>query len=249
MPERFHDYHEPFLGAGAVFFHLSNQLFEKKQYYLSDSNDDLINVYTQIRDNPYSVIQELKQFKNTEKDYYNIRSCNFESPHLKAARFIYLNRTSFNGIYRVNSSGLYNVPYGKRVKVDHVTEQLLLNVSDRLQNVHISAHGFEESIINIKKGDLVFLDPPYTVAHENNGFIEYNQQLFAWEDQERLKNYIIRLNQIGAHFILTNASHWSIVNLYEEIGSMTKLSRSSQVGGRNKTRGMYNELIISNTKI
>ncbi|MCX2575705.1 DNA adenine methylase [Pedobacter sandarakinus] len=249
MPEEFGDYHEPFLGAGAVYFHLANQFSEERQFFLSDSNEDLINVYVQIRDNPVEVISELKRFKNTEEDYYHIRSLSFESLVERAARFIYLNRTSFNGIYRVNSRGIYNVPYGKRPKVDFVTQELLTKVSEKLQNAHINTQGFEESLSNIKCGDLVFLDPPYTVAHENNGFIEYNQQLFAWEDQERLRAFVEKINELGAYFILTNASHFSIANLYEGVGSIRKLSRNSQVGGRNKTRRMYNELIISNIKI
>jgi len=246
MPKKFADYHEPFLGAGAVFFHLINNLAEERRYFLSDFNDDLINAYIQLKNNPADVITHLKGFTNSEQEYYRIRRLNFEVPEEKAAQFIYLNRTSFNGIYRVNSNGLYNVPYGKRPKVDYVTEDLLLNVSNCLQDVVIAGQSFEKSLDNIKRGDLVFLDPPYTVAHENNGFIEYNQQLFAWEDQERLKNFIERLIEIGAYFILTNASHTSIAELYKGIGSMKKLSRSSQVGGRNKTRRMYNELVISN---
>ena len=146
----------------------------------------------------------------------------------------------------VNSSGLYNVPYGNRINVDYVTEQMLLNVSKCLQGVHLKTSGFENCLNNVKNGDLVFLDPPYTVAHENNGFIEYNQKLFAWEDQERLKVFTENLMEIGAYFILTNASHTSIKDLYSNIGNIKRLSRNSQVGGRNKTRRMYNELIISN---
>ena len=246
LPAEFGDYHEPFLGAGAVFFHLMNKVPSGKQFFLSDSNEDLTNAYLQLRDNPNKVIHSLKSFKNTKEDYYNIRSLSLDCAQERAARFIYLNRTSFNGIYRVNSNGLYNVPYGNRAKVDFVTERLLLDVSDRLQGVHLQAQGFECCIQDVKAGDLVFLDPPYTVAHENNGFIEYNQHLFAWEDQERLRRLIENLMDLGSYFILTNASHTSIAELYKNIGTMKKLTRNSQVGGRNKTRRMYNELVISN---
>lgn len=249
LPKSFNNYHEPFLGAGSVFFHLVN-LNENidRKYYLSDTNEDLINTYIQLRDNPLEVIKYLKKLKNTSDDYYKIRNENPRIKEKRASRFIYLNKTSFNGIFRVNSKGIYNVPYGKQEKANFINEELLLNISLKLKNVTIKNQSFEENLDNIKKGDLVFIDPPYTVAHENNGFIEYNQKLFSWNDQERLKVYIENIIEREAFFILTNASHISISNLYNNIGKTKKLSRNSQVGGRNKTRGIFNELIIYNTR-
>ncbi|WCT11554.1 DNA adenine methylase [Mucilaginibacter jinjuensis] len=246
LPPTFNSYHEPFLGGGAVFFHLQGKNNQAIRYYLSDTNEELINAYLQIRDNPSLVVAFLKNYNNNEIDYYKVRSSRPDLPAQQAARFIYLNRTSFNGIYRVNSHGEYNVPYGKRQRVDYVTEQLLLDVSDQLQGVNLIKQTFEKALFNIKANDLVFLDPPYTVAHENNGFIEYNQQLFAWEDQVKLRDFVVEIQNLGAYFLLTNASHKSIVDLYDGIGQIEKVSRISQVGGRNKTRGMYNELIITN---
>lgn len=249
LPNVFNNYHEPFLGAGSVFFYLinSNEKVDR-EFYISDTNEDLINTYIQLRDNPQCVIKYLKKFKNTSEHYYKIRNENPRIKEKRAARFIYLNKTSFNGIFRVNSKGIYNVPYGRREKVDFVNEELLLSISKKLKNIIIRNESFEENLDNIVKGDLVFIDPPYTVAHENNGFIEYNQKLFSWEDQERLKVYIENIIERQAFFILTNASHISITNLYSNIGEIKKLSRNSQVGGRNKTRGVYNELIIHNTR-
>ncbi|RAJ19882.1 DNA adenine methylase [Pedobacter cryoconitis] len=250
LPSSFNNYHEPFLGAGSVYFYLKGlDLTSGIDFHLSDSNKELINAYIQIRDNPEEVISYLKNFINSENQYYHIRQLKPRKEEKKAARFIYLNRTSFNGIYRVNSQGLYNVPYGHREKVDVVTEKLLLEVSRNLQGASFTSQSFEQTITNVKKGDLVFLDPPYTVAHENNGFIEYNQHLFSWTDQEKLRDYVKELIKKEAFFILTNASHNSILELYSGIGEIKKLSRLSQVGGRNKTRGSYNELIITNTTI
>ncbi|MHA7944932.1 DNA adenine methylase [Formosa sp. 3Alg 14/1] len=249
LPTSFNNYHEPFLGAGSVFFHLINlDINREKEYYLSDTNKDLINTYIQLRDNPNDVIKYLKKLKNTSENYYKIRNENPRINEKRAARFIYLNKTSFNGIFRVNSKGKYNVPYGKQENVNFINEELLLNISLKLKNVIIRNESFEKNLDNIKKGDLVFIDPPYTVAHENNGFIEYNQKLFSWDDQERLKVYIENIINREAFFILTNASHVSITKLYNKIGKTKKLSRNSQVGGRNKTRGIFNELIIYNTR-
>lgn len=248
LPAQFNNYHEPFLGAGSVFLYFRNMnLPSETKFSLSDSNEELINTFIQVRDNPKEIINLLRSFENSEEGYYKLRQFIPVDKNEKAARFIYLNRTSFNGIYRVNKDGLYNVPYGRRVNVDVVTETLLLENSLALKDVSIECKSFELTLNHIEKGDLVFLDPPYTVAHENNGFIEYNQKLFSWSDQEKLRYYIDEIIKKQAFFILTNASHSSIAELYKDIGEMTKLSRHSKVGGRNKTRGIYNELIIHNT--
>ncbi|WP_428662130.1 DNA adenine methylase [Runella sp.] len=248
LPEKFNNFHEPFLGAGAVFFYLKSQNKDlHRQFYLSDTNSDLINCYSQLKGDANAVIKFLSQYKNTEKDYYAIRASNPEGLSEQAARFIYLNRTSFNGIYRVNSNGVYNVPYGKRHNVDIVTERLLQEIQLLLNGSTLSNRSFEKSIDDIKEGDLVFIDPPYTTAHENNGFIEYNQILFSWEDQLKLKEYIVKIIEKKAFFILTNASHHSLLDLYNNLANIQKISRLSKVGGRNKTRGIYNELVIYNT--
>ncbi|BAO55012.1 DNA adenine methylase [Nonlabens marinus S1-08] len=244
MPKSYNNYHECFLGSGAVFFSLT----PKKVSFLSDSNTELIETYLQIRDNLDQVINSLKKLKNTEIDYYNIRAKKYRTPHTRAAKFIYLNRCSFNGIYRVNNRGTYNVPYGKRSNVDILTLPNLKQVSLALKKTIIKSCDFNESIDSINEGDLVFLDPPYTIAHENNGFIEYNQKLFSWDDQLALKEFCMRINELGAYFILTNAYHKSILDLYEGLGEKAKVSRLSQVGGRNKTRRTYNELVVYNTR-
>jgi DNA adenine methylase len=242
LPARFNNYHEPFLGGGAVFFHLR----PKNNVFLSDLNEELINTYIQIRDNIDGVLNNLKKHKNNEEDYYQIRSMRCRTDHSRAARFIYLNRTSFNGIYRVNPSGLYNVPYGKRINVDVVTEEKLRAVSKLLKGTNLRTTEFSSVLKNVKKNDLVYLDPPYTVAHENNGFIEYNSKLFSWDDQRRLAEIAAEISERGAFFILSNAEHKAIRDLYVEVGEIRSLSRYSKVGGRNKTRGLFRELIVTN---
>tara|TARA_R110000851_G_scaffold77514_3_gene170530 strand:+ start:12872 stop:13723 length:852 start_codon:yes stop_codon:yes gene_type:complete len=244
LPASFNNYHECFLGSGAVFFSLRPNGLS----YLSDSNSELIETFIQVRDNLDKVINSLKKLKNTESDYYEIRQRNCLTPETRAAKFIYLNRCSFNGIYRVNNKGVYNVPYGKRHNVDIVTESNLKVVKKILQGTVINTNDYSQSLNNINSGDLVFIDPPYTIAHENNGFIEYNQKLFSWEDQIALSQFCKEIDNRGAYFILTNAYHKSLINLYKNIGVSKKVSRYSRVGGRNKTRGVYNELVVSNTK-
>lgn len=244
LPKSFNNYHEPFLGSAAVFFHLKPE----KNIFLSDLNEDLINTYLQLRDNVEAVIKHLKTFENSEREYYRIRAMKCRADYARAAKFIYLNRTSFNGIYRVNPSGNYNVPYGRRKKVDVVTEANLRRVNSILQNTSVSHGDFYKTMEFVSPQDLVYLDPPYTIAHENNGFIEYNSKLFSWEDQERLARMALEIDRAGAYFILSNAAHISIRKLYREIGTITSISRYSKVGGRNKTRGVFNELLITNIR-
>jgi len=248
LPKEFNNYHEPFLGGGAVFFFLKDKYkYSNKEYSLSDSNADLINCYSQIQENPELVINHLKKMKNSSKFYYDIRKIKPRSKEKMAARFIYLNKTSFNGIYRVNSKGNYNVPYGNRKNVDFINESKLIQTSKILKNVKIFEQNFEDVISSIQTNDLIFIDPPYTVAHENNGFIEYNQKLFSWEDQIALMKFIKKIDEKGAYFILTNAKHKSILDLYKDLGEISTISRYSQIGGKSSTRGIFNEVVICNT--
>ena len=236
------NYYEPFLGGGAVFFSLNNF----KKAYLSDLNPDLIETYKCIRDKPEKIISFLKTFYNSENEYYKIRDIIYENDYQRAARFIYLNRTSFNGIYRVNQLGKFNVPYGKRKNIDLVDSENIYKVSKKLKNTIINHQDFELIYSKIKEHDLVFLDPPYTVAHENNGFIQYNQKIFSLGDQERLAKFIQKIKNKGAYYILTNAKHQAILDIYREIDFPITLTRSSTVGGSGARREGFNEYIFSN---
>jgi DNA adenine methylase len=241
-PALYNDYHEIFLGGGAVFFNTTRA----ESIYLSDLNTDLIETYIQVRDNIDAVIDELKKFKNEKDIYYKVRGDKYTDSNLKAAQFIYLNKTSFNGIYRVNQNGGYNVPYGFRTTKDFIEESVLRNASNKLQSVNIKSQDFESALSTVKKGDFVFLDPPYTVAHENNGFIAYNQKLFTLEDQYRLCNCLKELNNIGAHFVLTNAYHEKIKEIYTGVGEFNILNRRSLIGGKGAKREIIKEYAIKN---
>lgn len=241
-PKSFNNYHEPFLGGGSVFFYLQPD----KKASLSDSNAELINAYIQIRDNVESVIKKLKKYVNTKEEYYRIRENRLKSDISKAAKFIYLNRTNFNGIYRVNAKGKYNVPYGFKEYQNLFEFDRIRNASEVLQGTKIKTQDFECSMTNIRSGDFVFLDPPYTVSHVKNGFIKYNEKLFSWEDQKRLAYYIKKIKEIGAYYILTNAKHDAVRELYGVINTPIEIERHSVIGGKKAERGLIQEYIFSN---
>lgn len=240
--EGFNEYHEPFLGGASIFFKL-----QPNKSHLSDTNSHLIETYECVKKNVSLVIKNLRSFENTEKAYYEIRDNEYRSKYERAAKFIYLNQTSFNGIYRVNLKGKYNVPYGFRTK-DFVQADNLRNVSKSLQNVSFYTDDFENSIGRIKKNDLVFLDPPYTVSHNNNGFIKYNQKLFSLEDQFRLSSFIDEIKRKNAYYILTNAAHFKVLDIFEKDDKVFELSRANLIGGLKARRGKISEYLFTNVK-
>lgn len=233
-----------FLGGAAAFLAIEH----KSKTYLSDINEDLINSYIQIRDNSQEVVEKLKSYNNTETDYYHIRANIVNDPIEKAARFIYLNQTSYNGLYRVNKLGYYNVPYGFRVNW-HYDEQRIYQVCAKLQNTDIKCGDFETNKYKIKQNDLVFLDPPYTVSHNDNGFIEYNKTLFSLEDQKRLCRFIEYIKKKGAYYILTNAAHPTIKEIFGKEDSPIELTRNSLIGGKNSERKKITEYIFTNISV
>lgn len=236
----FKSYHEPFLGGGSVFFFL-----RPKKAFLADSNEDLIMTYKVLRDNPEDVIAQIQRWPVSEEKYYEIRSLDSESDVIRAARFIYLNRTSFNGIYRVNKEGKYNVPYGHKdgYKFDFCR---MREASKALAGAELHCRNYAQSIELVEKGDLVFLDPPYTVSHNNNGFIEYNKTLFDIADQYALKQCIERIRSIEAYFIMTNAAHEKIKEIFNGIGTSIELRRHCGLGGKNAKRQPIGEFIFTN---
>lgn len=239
----FEHYHEPFLGGGAIFFSLEH----RKKAYLSDANPRLINTYLQVRDNPEELIEYFIEMTNDEASYYRIREdfCDENSPE-NAARFLFLNQTSFNGLFRVNREGRYNVPYGFRNNWAYDPNRIR-SASEKLRNTRISVGDFETNKYRIKENDLVFLDPPYTVSHNNNGFIAYNQKLFSLEDQQRLKRFIEYIKRKGAYYILTNAAHETIREIFLTSGDrLITLQRNSLIGGKNASRSAISEYIFTN---
>jgi DNA adenine methylase len=205
-------YYEPFLGGGSVFFALQPRLA-----VLSDINADLINTYCLVRDCPAELIRRLKHLTVEKATYDRLRASDPEGPIERAVRFLYLNRTAFGGIYRLNLAGQFNVPYGGGGRTPEVLwrKGLLASASRVLGEADIRHADFELVMELARRGDAVYCDPTYTVAHENNGFVRYNQRNFSWQDQERLACAARRAGERGAAVIISNAHHASIRRLYK----------------------------------
>lgn len=236
-------YFEPFLGGGAVFFR------ERPEYpVLSDANSRLIELYLVIRD-------ELEEFQallrkharlHSTRYYYDMRSRRLRTPVTRAAQFLYLNRTCWNGLYRENLSGQFNVPIGTKQTVIFDTDDFSA-WSKALQGARVELRDFEVAIDEAEEGDLVFVDPPYTVRHNMNGFVKYNQNIFAWHDQVRLRKALQRAFERGVYFIMTNANHESIRELYAGFGEQRSLGRHSVIAGSSVHRAYSTELLIMGT--
>ena len=242
---RFISYHEPFVGGGSVLFH-----FQPQQAFISDVNQKLVDTYLALRMDARAVVNILKCIDISAEEYYRIRQLEYEDLFQRAAQFIFLNQTSFNGIYRENTNGRYNVPYGKRVNF-HFDFDNIVRAGDYLKTVNkIECCNFTECIDNVTEGSLCFLDPPYTISHNKNGFIKYNQKIFTIEDQYRLSHFIDQIKDKGAYYILTNAAHDEIKNIFQKDKDFIyELSRASLIGGRNAKREKYQECIFTNIKL
>ncbi|MEY9260035.1 DNA adenine methylase [Brevibacterium epidermidis] len=204
------NYYEPFLGAGALFF-----LLEPEKAVLSDTCEPLIETYEAVRNSPSDVIRSLGNMDVLNKQqYYEIRDKSYLESADRAARFIYLNRAAWNGLYRVNNKGKFNVPYGRPRSANLVDADNLSSCSKILASASVSVADFENSVMDAKSGDLVYFDPPYVTGHNNNGFVDYNEKLFSWEDQQRLARLASELKASGVHVVVSNANHPSILSLY-----------------------------------
>lgn len=231
-------YYEPFFGGGALFFRLS-----PSQSVLSDLNPELINCYQVTKSKPEELIASIKRLKNTEEDYYKVRSSAPRTEVSRAARFLYLCALSFNGIYRVNLSGQFNVPYGHKEHIVPCNSDLIRSVSLKLQNSELFCADFEQSTMNAKSGDCVYFDPPYTVAHGNNGFVKYNEKIFSWKDQERLEAIAKKLALRGVKVVISNADHPSLRDLYKDFKVQT-IERWSKISASATGRKKITECVF-----
>jgi len=250
FPKKINRYIEPFVGSGAVFLHVMKN-YKPKEAIISDVNEELINAYIVIRDDVERLIVELKQHKeyhqlNGKTYFLEIRKVDVDKlpPLEKAARFIYLNKTCFNGLYRVNSSGKFNVPMGSYKNPDIVQEDRLREVSKILQNVKISVMSFEKITALAKKGDFIYLDPPYYPLKKGS-FTTYTKDVFLEKEQEKLAEVYKLLDKKGCLVMESNSETDFIKKLYPKFKiNIVKAKRMINCDG--SKRGEINEYVITN---
>ena len=239
IPADIGTYYEPFLGGGSLYF---CALPEKA--ILSDVNPRLVETYQVIKDEPHAVIGALERWDNDEQTYYRIRKADFADCTIdRVAQLIYLNRTCWNGLYRVNRQGKFNVPFGYHGRAVF-DAQHLLEVSRALENAKVRCGDFDQVACHAEQGDFVYFDPPYTSLHANSGFTQYNESLFSWEDQQRLGRTAVELLERGCHVVVSNASQDSILELYPGF-SHRQMSRHSILAASPKFRRVTTELLLA----
>lgn len=233
VPNKFNRYIEPFIGGGAMFFALRPNVG-----IVADSNPELINVYQCLAQNVEQVIKHLQEFQNTEKQYYKIRELRFDklTPEYAAARTIYLNRTCYNGLYRVNKQGGFNVPYGRYKNPNFCNIENLRAASLLLQKTEIICGDYKTVLRKTARtGDFVFLDPPYLPVSKYADFKRYTKEQFYEEDHRELAQEVERLHKLGCHVVLTNSNHPLVHELYEAF-EVEVVSTRRNISSNAKTR-------------
>lgn len=231
---------EPFFGGGAVFFEVG-----ARDASVSDANAELIGTYREIRDSPERVAASLAKWPTDRDTFYRLRAHRPSSSVERAARFIYLNRTAFNGLYRVNRAGDFNVPYGCKPGTRMPSAETLVAVSWALRRAQIDVCDFRQALERCAPADFVYLDPPYTVRHNQNGFNRYNERLFTWADQEALAARSTELVVQGGRVVVSNANHESVRGLYSsELFTQRVVSRSTRMAASTAHRGTTTELLL-----
>ena len=246
MPKSFNNYIEPFIGGGALFFHLS-----PKSAVIADSNPELINLYQQVAKDYKPVFKLLEKMPNIEEFFYQERSKKFEdlSPIQAAARTIYLNRTCFNGLFRVNKSGGFNVPFGRYKDPKIADAQLLKSASEALAGTTIVLGDYKQVLQTYaKKGDLIFLDPPYLPISQYSDFQRYTKEQFYEDDHRELAAEVTRLSEIGCHVLLTNSNHPLVHELYSDF-HIEVLSTKRNINSRANLRVGQDVLVTALPKV
>jgi len=252
IPKRITTYVEPFLGGGAVLFDM-----QPKKAVINDYNSELINVYKIVKDNPVKLLELLEKHKenNNEDYYYNVRALDRDSRYKmmtdeeKAARIIYLNKTCFNGLFRVNQAGQFNSPYGRYKNPNIVNKPAILAMSSYFNEneVKIMCGDYKHSLKNLRKGAFVYFDPPYLPISSSSSFTGYTENGFTLENQIELRDQCDKLNERGIKFLLSNSDHEEIRELYKNYEIITIKARRS-INSKGNKRGEINEVLIKNYK-
>ncbi len=244
LPKEFNSYYEPFLGGGALFFALAPKL---KKVFLSDLNLELIKTYRAVKENPAKLIAILKVYesKSCEKFFYQLRAKPFgETDISHAARFVYLNKTCFGGLYRENQYGKFNVPFGHYESPKIADHFAIVSCSKLLKKAEISCHDFAS--IKPNAGDLVYFDPPYHGAN-SLVFSAYNKSGFGIQEHLRLKKLVSELTQKGVHIMLSGLDTNFLRELYKEPEyKIYSLDTSHRISNSKSANGKRDELLITN---
>ena len=252
FPEKFNNYFEPFVGGGAVFFELfSRGILEGKKVVLSDINKELINTYLVVRDNPNELIKKLKEYEanHSKEFYYQIRELDrkeeFEnlSNVEKATRFIYLNKTCFNGLYRVNKKGYFNTPIGSYKNPNIADVKTILNASEALADVTILNQSFDKVLTQTKKDDFVYFDPPYYPLNATSNFTSYDSNCFLEEEQFRLFETFNKLAKRGMKVVESNSDTKFIKELYKNY-DIQIVNANRFINSKSSGRRKINEVLI-----
>ncbi|RMW33256.1 MAG: DNA adenine methylase [Nitrosopumilus sp.] len=253
LPKTFGTYYEPFIGGGALLFHMLTER-DGQKCSISDLNSDLVLAYTTIRDRIDDLISSLKSHeKNYHKDsksyYYSVRESNPRSEIEKTSRLLFLNRTCFNGLYRVNSKGKFNVPLGRYTNPNIVNEENLRSVSAILQSskVSIKCRDFEAVLRDAKRGDLVYFDPPYQPVSDTANFTSYTNKDFTDKDLERLADLCNKLDSKGCKVLLSNSDSKQVSDMFStKYWKVNKIQANRSINSNSKKRTGHFELLIKN---
>lgn len=246
-----HRYFEPFIGGGALMFALGQPNSEinvpGKNIFINDMNPELTNTYEVIRDNVTVLIKELEILLNciNEKTYYEIRAKVPRGKVKRAARFIYLNKTCFNGLWRVNSKGQFNVPFGKAKNPSLFVEANLRACSERLKGATITNLDFEKAVAKARKGDLVYFDPPYIPLSASASFSAYAKEGFGQQQQEFLAATIAKLGKKGVYVMLSNSDTILSRKTFGFL-NLQRVPMQRSVGAHSNTRKQVYEIIAKN---
>jgi len=265
IPIEFGDYYEPFLGGGAMFYHMHSKYKGTKKYFLSDLNEELIVTYKTIATESHSEVAKLLKYMSVRhcKDfYYSVRNYDRQeiapkrykklfsvldklTPEEVAARFLYLNATCFNAIYRVNGDNLFNVPLGNSLKKDVSDNGLLRLCSEVLHDASIKYQPYQN--ITPSAGDFVFLDPPYAPLSATSNFTSYTKEEFGLQQQIELKQFCDKLNENGVKFMLANSNCEFIRDLYKDYAQYTfALDRLLNCKAKSRKQVEDNEILVTN---
>lgn len=251
-----HTYYEPFIGGGALLFEL-----QPPKAVINDSNKELINCYQVVRDSLDELMEELSKdkYSNSETSYYDMRDLDRSTKKYanlsaveKAARIIYLNKTCYNGLFRVNSQGQFNVPFGRYKNPNFLDDAVLRAVNKYLSGnaITLSNHDFEEAVKDAKKGDFVYLDPPYDPVSETASFTGYDVNGFNRDEQERLKKVFDDLTERGCKVMLSNSCTDFILDLYKDYqDTINKVRATRSINSNALKRGMVYEVLVLNYEL